>query len=73
MDILKMMKTFLLLGELTNNYSTIEEKIKYKERIVFATMRQLIPQWRTPDDWYDLSNEEKLRRLENLEKATKKL
>ena len=73
MDILKMMKTFLALGELTNEYSSIEEKIKYKEKIVFATMRQLIPEWRTPDDWYDLSNKEKLKRLENLEKATKRL
>jgi hypothetical protein len=30
-------------------------------------MRQLIPEWRKPDDWDELSNEEKLKRLENLQ------
>lgn len=67
-----MMKAFLVLGEMSDNYSTIAEKVKYKEKIVFATMRQLMPQWRTPHDWYDLTDEEKLKRLENLEKATKR-
>jgi len=66
MNLIKMMKAWLVLGDLDSN-ETIEEKIKYKEKIVFATMRQLIPQWRKPDDWDELSNEEKLKRLENLQ------
>tara|TARA_R100001126_G_scaffold17245_1_gene8017 strand:+ start:203 stop:427 length:225 start_codon:yes stop_codon:yes gene_type:complete len=65
MNVIQMMKAWLLMGDIGND--TIEEKIKYKERIVFATMRQLIPQWRKPDDWDNLSNEEKLKRLENLQ------
>jgi len=67
MDKLNAMKSFLLLGELSNNEKTIKEKIKYKERIVFATMRSIIPQWEKPSDWETLTDQEKLKRLTKLE------
>jgi len=55
-----MMKMFLALGGL--QAKTMEEKVKYKERIVFAT-----PGIIKPNNWEELSMEEKLRRLNKLE------
>ena len=70
-NILKLMKTFLVMGKMTETDDTpIEEKVKNRQRIVFATMKKLIPEWKQPPDWYMLSNEEKLRRLEYLEKVS---
>jgi hypothetical protein len=62
-----MMKAFMILGDLTGNES-IEDKVKYKERIVFATMRANIPNWETPNNWTELTPEIKLERLEELQK-----
>ena len=67
MEKLNAMKAFLILGDLTNNEQTTADRVKYKERIVFATMRSMIPQWEKPSDWDDLSDEVKLERLEKLE------
>ena len=60
MENVNMMKMFLALGGLTAQ--TMEEKIAYKERIVFAT-----PGIIKPENWETLSQEEKLNRLEKLE------
>jgi hypothetical protein len=65
-----LMKSFLALGELTENENTsISEKVKYKQRIVFATMRNLIPNWEAPRDWDLISDEMKLERLIKIEKT----
>ena len=70
-NILKLMKTFLAIGKMTETDDTpIEEKVKYRQRIVFATMKKLIPEWKQPPDWYMLSDEEKLKRLDYLEKVS---
>lgn len=62
------MKMFLALGDLTSaENSTIESKVEYKQRIVFATMKNLIPGWQPPIDWDSLTNEDKLERLKKLE------
>jgi len=67
---LNAMKMFLALGELTaTENETIESKVKYKQRIVFATMRNLIPGWQPPSDWESLTNEVKLERLKKLEEV----
>jgi len=64
------MKTFLAMGELTENKNTtIADKVKYKERIVFATMKSLIPHWEAPRDWDKISDEDKLKRLTQIEKT----
>lgn len=68
MDVTKAMKMFLLLGELENKNESDEKKLKYKERIVFATMKSQIPDWEKPTDWDNLPTKEKLKRLEKLEK-----
>ena len=68
MEKLNFMKAFLILGDLTNNEQTTADRVKYKERIVFATMKSIIPQWEKPSDWNYLSDEIKLERLEELEK-----
>jgi|TARA_R100001509_G_scaffold127201_1_gene80596 hypothetical protein len=60
METTNMMKMFLALGGLTAQ--TMEEKVKYKERIIFAT-----PGIIKPNNWEELSMEEKLRRLNKLE------
>ncbi len=66
-NIIKAMKMFLAMGELTNQKESREDKLKYKERIVFATMRASIPEWQPPSDWDKLPIEERERRLTNLE------
>jgi len=68
MDKFNAMKSFLMLGELMNNDKTsLKDKVKYKERIVFATMRSMIPQWEPPSDWSTISDEQKLERLTKIE------
>jgi len=66
MDFGKAMQGFLLLGDM-QNFDTEEEKLKYKQRIVFATMRANIPQWQPPEDWEELSVKDRLDRLEKIQ------
>ena len=66
MDNIKAMNMFLALGELTNEKETREDKLKYQERIVFATMRANIPDWQPPSDWYELPIEEREERIKKL-------
>tara|TARA_R110002012_G_scaffold107391_1_gene249113 strand:+ start:1823 stop:2017 length:195 start_codon:yes stop_codon:yes gene_type:complete len=63
MDNTHMMKMFLALGGLTAQ--TMEEKVAYKERIVFAT-----PGIIKPDNWETLSQEERLNRLNKLQEVS---
>jgi hypothetical protein len=66
MDSIKAMKMFLAMGELTNQKETKEDKLKYQERIVFATMKANIPDWKPPSNWYKLSIEEREKRIKKL-------
>ena len=66
MDFTNAMQGFLMLGDL-QNFDTEEEKLKYKQRIVFATMRANIPQWQPPEDWEELSVKDRLDRLEKIQ------
>ena len=68
MDKFNAMKSFLVLGDLMNDdETTLKDKVKYKERIVFATMRSMIPQWEPPSDWSTITDEQKLERLTKIE------
>ena len=67
MDNIKAMNMFLTLGKLTNQNETREDKLKYQERIVFATMRASIPEWEPPSNWYELSIEDREKRIKQLE------
>ena len=68
MDKFNAMKSFLVLGDLMNNdKTTLKDRVKYKERIVFATMRSMIPQWEPPSDWSTITDEQKLERLTKIE------
>lgn len=60
------MKMFMLMGDMTSENNSLEEKVAYKERIAFATMRNAIPDWQPPEDWDTLSNEIKMERLTKL-------
>jgi hypothetical protein len=66
-----MMNIFLKLGSLVEHKNTLQEKVAYKERIIFSTMRNSIPNWEQPNDWSKISLEEKLERLNLIEKAIK--
>ena len=66
MDNINAMNMFLALGKLTNEKETREDKLKYQERIVFATMRANIPDWQPPSDWYELPIEEREERIKKL-------
>jgi hypothetical protein len=67
---LKFMKAFLKLGDITSDKNeSLADKVRYKEKIVFATMRANIPDWIPPSDWNNISNEDKLKRLTKLEKV----
>ncbi len=71
---LKFMQAFLKLGTLTNKVETekdIENNLKYKEKIVFSTMKANIPDWQKPKDWETLDRNEKLRRLNKIENEFK--
>lgn len=64
---LNYMKAFLTLGNLTSQNESKEDKLKYKERIVFATMKANIPNWEKPNNWNKLPVNERLERLNKLE------
>lgn len=66
MDNINAMKMFLIMGELTGQKESREDKLKYQERIVFATMKASIPDWEPPSDWYELSLDERENRLDKL-------
>ena len=63
------MKAFMLLGDLMTNKGDelSDAAVKYKERIVFATMKASIPNWQPPSDWNNLTNKQKLDRLNKLQ------
>jgi hypothetical protein len=65
MSKLNAMKIFLSMGDITNEGSR-EDKLKYQERIVFATMKSSIPGWQPPSDWYELSLDEREDRIDKL-------
>ena len=67
---LNYMHAFLTLGNLTAKTETekdIKDNLKYKERIVFATMKANIPNWEKPKNWDKLPVNERLKRLNKLE------
>ena len=66
--VLNSMKAFLLLGDLMNDKKEDKaDAVKYKERIVFATMRSKIPNWEPPSDWERLNDSDKLERLTKIQ------
>ena len=64
---LNYMSAFLTLGNLTSQNESKEDKLKYKERIVFATMKANIPNWEKPNNWNKLPVNERLKRLNSIE------
>ena len=68
MSNINIMKAFMLLGDLdaTSKEKLSDARVAYKERIAFATMRASIPDWQPPSDWNNLTNGQKLDRLDKL-------
>jgi len=61
------MNAFLILGDVSKDEKTTrEDSQKYQERIVFATMRSLIPNWEKPQGWDELPIEERENRIAKL-------
>ena len=58
----------MLLGDLSTKQGEelSDMAVKYQERIAFATMRASIPQWQPPKNWNELTNKEKLERLNKI-------
>ncbi len=58
----------MLLGDLdaTSTEKLSDARVAYKEKIAFATMRASIPDWQPPKNWNELTNEQKLDRLDKL-------
>ena len=69
MNNINAMKAFMVLGDLMTKEGDelSDEAVKYKERIAFATMRASIPQWQPPKNWNELTNKQKLDRLDKLQ------
>jgi hypothetical protein len=65
--VLNSMKAFLMLGDLMSEKQDTADAVKYKEKIVFATMRNKIPNWQKPNDWDCLNDAEKLERLNKIQ------
>ena len=63
------MKAFMVLGDLMTKEGDelSDEAVKYKEGIAFATMKASIPQWQPPKNWNELTNKQKLDRLDKLQ------
>ena len=68
MDNIKMMKAFMLLGDMGVKEvdKLSDEHVAYQEKIAFSTMRASIPDWQAPRDWDNLTNRQKLERLDKL-------
>ena len=58
-------KVFMILGDLQGS-SSEDAKLKYEEKIVFSTMRSMIPDWKPPSDWSTLPVSTKLDRLKRI-------
>ena len=58
----------MLLGDMgvkeTDKLS--DAHVAYQEKIAFSTMRASIPNWQAPKDWDNLTNRQKLERLDKL-------
>ena len=69
MNNIQAMKAFMLLGDLSTKQGNelSDEAVAYKERIAFATMRASIPDWQPPKNWNELTNKQKLDRLDKLQ------
>ena len=59
----------MLLGDLSTKQGDelSDMAVKYQEKIAFATMRASIPDWQPPINWNELTNEQKLDRLDKLQ------
>ena len=68
MNNIEAMKVFMLLGDLSTKPGDelSDTAVKYKEKIAFATMRASIPDWQPPSNWNNLTNKQKLDRLNKL-------
>ena len=62
-----LMSAFLMMGDIASNDYTLKDKVAYKERIVFATMRSYIPDWQPPSDWDMITDEDKMSRLTKIQ------
>ena len=62
-----MMSAFLMMGDLEFSDNTLKDKVAYKERIVFATMRSSIPDWQPPSDWDMITDEDKMSLLTKIQ------
>jgi|TARA_R110000782_G_scaffold125501_2_gene217091 hypothetical protein len=63
MDNVNFMKMFLTMQDMSmDNSTSIKDKVKAKERIVFATHGII-----KPSDWAELTDEVKLNRLNKLQ------
>lgn len=69
-DLTNTMKMFLMLGDMTSENQTLAQKVAFKQKIVFATMRFHIPYWEQPRDWNSLTDELKMERLTAIENLT---
>jgi len=69
-DLTGTMKAFLAIGNMTSQNQTLAEKVAYKQKIVFATMRFHNPYWEQPRDWGALTDELKMERLTAIENLT---
>jgi len=59
-------KAFLMFADLDDSLP-LKKRVAYKERIVFAKMRSMIPDWQPPSDWVNIPDEEKLRRIKQIQ------
>ena len=59
----------MLLGDLSTEQENelSDEAVDYKERIAFATIRASIPGWQPPKNWNELTNKQKLDRLNKIQ------
>ena len=67
MDNINMMAAFLAIGNMAGEKKTLKEQVAYKQKIVFSTMKSMVLDWEQPGDWEQLSDEQKMDRLNKVE------
>lgn len=67
---IELMSFFLTIGDIVNIDKSFESKVDYKQKIVFATMDNLMQgDFKIPSDWKSLTYEQKNHRLDETIKS----
>lgn len=68
---INLVKSLLMLEDLRSVDDDIKESLEDKERIIFSSMKSMLPDWRKPRYWDSLTDEQKINGLIDLQDTFK--